>query len=30
MRTAIPYIMVAFLISLAVWYALGLPLYYAN
>jgi hypothetical protein len=30
MRNAIPYIMVAFLISLAVWYALGQPLFYAN
>jgi hypothetical protein len=30
MRTAIPYIMVAILIGLAVWYALGQPLFYAN
>jgi hypothetical protein len=30
MRTAIPYIMAAILIGLAIWYALGKPLYYAN
>jgi hypothetical protein len=28
MRTAIPYIVVAILIGLAVWYALGYSLYY--
>jgi hypothetical protein len=30
MRTAIPYIMAVILIGLAIWYALGNPLFYAN